>query len=379
MNESSRPKARVLFVVTEDWYFLSHRLPMALAAQRAGYEVHVATQVGRGGADIERHGFVLHHQGWHRGSTNPLKMFRVFRALRRRYREIAPDLVHHVGVQPSVIGSLAARGLPMRRLNALTGLGFGFVSKSAKARLMRPLLRMLLGRLLRHARAAALVQNPDDRAAVLALGVSADKVFVIPGSGVDTDRLTPLPEPEAPFTLAFVGRMLDDKGVRTIVAAHDILTARGEAVRLLLAGERDPANPASVGEREIAAWSSRPGVEMLGHVADIGSVWSRAHVAVLASRREGLPKSLLEAAAFGRAIVATDVPGCREIARHEVNALLVPPDDPRALADAVQVLLRDPDLRRRLADAGRRLAEAEFSADRIGRATVELYERLLSG
>jgi glycosyltransferase involved in cell wall biosynthesis len=178
-------------------------------------------------------------------------------------------------------------------------------------------------------------------------------------------------------TVAFVGRLLEDKGLRSLIAAHDLLTQRGVPVRLLIAGQGDPANPASIPDAEIASWKRKPYIQVLGHVTDIGTVWAGAHIAVLPSRREGLPKSLLEAAACGRPIVATDVPGCREITRAGVNGLLVPPDDPAALADAIGQLVRDPALRRRFGEAGRRLVMEEFSSDRIGRQTVALYDHLL--
>jgi glycosyltransferase involved in cell wall biosynthesis len=235
------------------------------------------------------------------------------------------------------------------------------------------LLRFLLGA----KGASALVQNPDDRAALEGIGVPADRIALIPGSGMDTQAAQPLPEPPGEITIGFVGRLLEDKGVRALMAAHALMAERGAPVRLLIAGDRDPANPASIGESEIARWKARPAVEMLGHVGDIEKVWARAHIAVLPSRREGLPKSLLEAAAFGRPIVATDVPGCREIARHGVNAFLVPADDPSALAGALALLARDPDLRLRFGAAGRRLVEEEFSSRRIGREIVQLYGRLL--
>jgi glycosyltransferase involved in cell wall biosynthesis len=370
-------KPVLVYLVTEDWYFLSHRLPMATMAQRAGYDVHVATHLNGAGADIEKHGFRVHPLAWRRGSMNPLHLVSIIRQIRALYRKLGPDLVHHVALQPSVIGSLAAVGSPVRRLNALAGLGFGFTSRSPKARLIRPVLTALLRWLLNDPRAAVLVQNPDDGAAVEALGVSKAHVHLIPGSGVDTGKLRPLSEPEGEVTVGFVGRLLDDKGVRTLIAAHDLLVARGIPVRLLVAGDGDPANPASIPAAEIEQWSRKPGITMLGHVADIGSVWTRSHIAVLPSRREGLPKSLLEAAACGRPIVATDVPGCREIARKDVNALLVPPDDARALADAIAALAGDRELRRRFGEAGRRMVEAEFSSEKIGEQTVALYDRLL--
>jgi glycosyltransferase involved in cell wall biosynthesis len=378
-SETSSPSGRrLLYLVSEDWYFRSHRLPMAQAAQRAGYDVHVATHVQADGAAIEALGFTLHALPWRRGSTNPLDRLRLIGEVRRLYRALKPDLVHHVALEPTIIGSLAAAGLRVRTLNALAGLGFVFTSRSPKARAAAKAMRGTLRFLLKRPTASVLVQNEDDRAVITALGVSEDRVFLIPGSGVDTEELKPLPEPHGPVTAAFVGRLLDDKGVRTLIGAHEILAARGRPIQLLLAGEPDPANPASIPAKEIASWKQREGVEVLGHVADIRTVWAQSHIAVLPSRREGLPKSLLEAAACERAIVATDVPGCRVIARDGVNALLVPPDNPPALADAIDHLARDPALRQSFAAAGRKLAEEEFSAAHIGREIVALYDKLLA-
>ena len=374
----SNPRPRLLYLVSEDWYFLSHRLPMARAARAAGYDVHVATRVDEGAGAIAAEGFTLHPLTWRRGSTDPTDFISAVREVRNVYRALAPDLVHQVAFWPSIVGSLAATGLRTRRLSALAGMGFAFTSNSPKARTVRALVRPFLRPLLSGPRAAVLVQNPDDRAGMSALGIAPNRIFLVPGSGVDADRIDVLPEPPSPITKAYVGRLLDDKGLRALVAAQALLTARGENIRLLIAGETDPANPASIPDAEIEAWRRQPLVEVLGHVSDVGTVWARAHIAVLPSRREGLPKSLLEAAAYGRAIVATDVTGCREIARAEVNALLVPPDDARAIADAVQKLARDPVLRARFAAAGRALVEAEFSSERIGADIVNLYRTMLS-
>jgi len=376
MQAGSNATPVLLYLVTEDWYFMSHRLPMALAAQRAGYDVHVVTQVNKHGAAIEALGFKLHPIVWRRGSTSPFGFLSNLWAVRRLYRTIAPALAHHVAVQASIVGSLAASGLPCVRLNALAGLGFAFTSNTLKARIVRPVLRMLLRVALRHPRATVLVQNPDDRDVVRGLGVAEDKIVVIPGSGVEIDKLTPQPEPAGEVTAAFVGRLLEDKGVRTLVRAHELLMQRGDTLRLLIAGDPDPANPVSIPTDEIAAWGRQPGLRLLGHVTDIATVWKAAHIAVLPSRREGLPKSLLEAAACGRPIVATDVPGCREIARPGINALLVPPDDAERLADALAKLARDADLRRRFGAAGRALVEAEFSDIVVQRQITALYDRL---
>jgi glycosyltransferase involved in cell wall biosynthesis len=368
---------RLLYVVTEDWFFLSHRLPMARAAQAAGFEVHVATNVADGAAAIAREGFVLHPVHFRRGRVSPFGMLATIAALRRVHREIAPDLVHHVALQPTILGSLAALGLPVARLNAITGLGYAFTSDSARARVVRAVIGTLLRRLLNRDRSIALVQNPDDRELLAGLGIASERIVLVPGSGVDVARLTPVPEPAGPVTTAFVGRLLDDKGIRTLVAAHRMLRQKDLAVELLIAGTPDPANPASVSQAEAAAWGHEPGITWLGHVDDIATVWARAHIAVLPSRREGLPKSLLEAAACGRPMIATDVPGCREVAIANQTGLLVAPDDADALAAAIDTLARAPELRARFGRAARRLAEERFAADAIGRAVLQLYMGLL--
>jgi glycosyltransferase involved in cell wall biosynthesis len=221
------------------------------------------------------------------------------------------------------------------------------------------------------------VQNRDDRAMIEHLGVDGARIALIPGSGVDIDRLIPKPDPPGPVIVAFVGRLVESKGVRTLLAAHARLGQRGRQIQLVLAGTPDPANPMSIPTQDIEAWSRRPDVTHLGFVEDIGALWASAHIAVLPSHREGLPLSLLEAAACGRPLVATDVPGCRDIARPGVNAILVPPDDAEALADAIDRLAVDPELRQKLGRASRHLVEQNFSSRRIGTDLVKLYRRLL--
>ena len=377
-NKARASSPRVIYLVTEDWYFVSHRLPMARAARNAGFEVHVATRVGRHGAAIEAEGFELHPISWRRGSLDPRDLVRVVREVRKLYRELGPDLAHHVALPAALVGSLAAIGLPLVCLNAMTGLGTMFTEDTSKARVARASLRLVLRALLKRSRAAVLVQNVDDRAVIEGLGLNRDRISLIPGSGVDVEAMRPVPEPSGPITVAFVGRLLASKGIRTLVAAHELLVQRGRDIRLLIAGLPDPANPTSIPQQEIEAWARQPNIKHLGFVEDIGALWAHAHIAVLPSHREGLPLSLLEAAACGRPLVATDVPGCRDIARADLNALLVPVQDPGALADAIDRLGRDPQLRRKFGKASRELVERNFSSQRIGRDVVALYQRLLA-
>ena len=301
----------------------------------------------------------------------------IVREVRALYRTLKPDLAHHVAVQASVVGSLAATRLPIVCVNAITGLGTAFLGNNLKAQMARPMVTLLLRALLNRDRSAVLVQNPDDRAVIERLGISADRIALVPGSGVDIERLTPSPEPAGAITVAFAGRLVEDKGIRTLIAAHDILMRRGRDIRLLIAGVPDPANPTSIPPRELETWcrpsQSRPSRLRPGHRGLLGL---RAHRGAAVAARGTAPHSV-EAAACGRPLVATDVPGCREIARDGLNALLVPPDDAQALANAIDRLAADPDLRARFGRAGRELVEREFSSQRIGREVVALYRRLL--
>lgn len=375
-NQDLRPCKRVLYVVTEDWYFLSHRLPMARAARDAGYEVHVATNVSKGAAAIEAEGFLLHRIRISRGRLSPLVCSKTILELRALHRRIHPDIVHHVALQPVILGCLAALDLPAAWVNALTGLGFIFTSTSRKARRLSQLMVKVLRFLLTRRNSVVLVQNKDDRTFLMSIGVPLAQFAIIPGSGVDVTEFKALPEPIEPLTVAFVGRLLVSKGVRCVVGAHKLLRARGSKVELLIAGAPDPANPDSLTQAEVEGWSQHTGITCLGHVDDVSTVWARAHIAVLPSIHEGMPKNLLEAAACGRPMVATDVPGCREIVRHGETGLLVPLDDIEALAAAIDRLARSSELRVQYGMAARRLAIERFSDSLIGRQTIQLYSRL---
>ena len=369
---------RLLYVANEDYAFLMHRLPMARAAREAGYEVHVATNVNAGAAAIAAERFVLHPIPFRRGGLSPSSALPTVRSIRAVEDAIQPDLVHHSGLQSSVLGSLATLGRGTLAVNAMTGLGFIFTSASWRSRLLKQGMLWLLPRLLNRASSCVLVQNPDDRDALQAMGVWADKITLIPGSGVDTDRFQPLPEPDGPITFGFAGRLLTDKGVRALVAAHLALRQQGHDWRLLIAGSPDPANPASVSTEDVEAWRNAPGVTLLGQIQDIAELWRRSHIAVLPSHREGLPVSLLEAAACGRPLISTNAPGCREIAIHEQTGLSVPIEDATALAQAMAQLAQSRELRARYGQAARELVEDKLSAKIIGRSVVALYDRLTS-
>jgi glycosyltransferase involved in cell wall biosynthesis len=311
-----------------------------------------------------------------RGGLSPLAAISAIVALRRVERQIKPHIVHHSGLQCSVFGSIAAFDLKFPQINAMTGLGYVFTSVSSRTRLLRAMLKWLLPLLFNRPGCVVLVQNPDDRSALVDLGIERTRMVLVPGSGVDTDAMQPLPEPDGPITFGFAGRLLTDKGIRALVAAHSIVRSQGYDVNLIIAGNPDPANPASVSMEEVQEWCRRPGITWLGHLEDIVSLWRKCHFAVLPSHREGLPGSLLEAAACGRSMIATDAPGCREIVIQDQTGLLVPIEDPPALAQAIVKLATSPELRTRYGEAARELVTSKLSATIIGNSIVRLYDEL---
>jgi glycosyltransferase involved in cell wall biosynthesis len=370
--------ASILYVVTEDWYFLSHRLPMARAAKAVGYEIHVATRLNSGKEAIEAEGFTPHALSWQRGSLSPRHSIAGVSELRKLLRELEPNILHNISLKPVLLGSIASLGLPsIAVVNSLTGLGTLFIGNHRKSELTRPLVIAVLKALLKRSNTRTIVQNPDDKRFVLDLGVPESSVDLIPGSGVDTAHFTPLPDPPPPITAAYVGRMLADKGVITLIQAFSLATSRGLKLQLLLAGDTDRENPGSLAPEQLREFASAFGINWLGHVADIREVWARAHIAVLASRREGLPKSLLEAAACGRPMIATDTPGCREIAIRDETALTFPVDDAPTLADALTRMAGDADIRARFGERARGLVEKKFSAEVIGKEIIALYRSLV--
>jgi glycosyltransferase involved in cell wall biosynthesis len=371
-------KPKLLYLVTEDWYFWSHRLPIARAARDAGFEVAVATRVRGHGPRIRNEGFRLLPIGLRRSSQNPLREAAAIIEIIRLYRRERPDLVHHVALKPTLYGAFAAAlaGIPAV-INALTGMGFVFISTSRKARFLRPLVQTCLGLLLNRPGSRLILQNPDDRRMLVDAGVIAPhRVVPIQGSGVDTATFAPAPEAAGTPIAALVSRMLWDKGVGETVQAARLLKERGAGVRVALVGDPDPDNPASIPLDQLREWQAEGAVVWRGHTEDVAAVLRDTHIAVLPSYREGLPKSLLEAAAAGRPIIASDVPGCREITRHGENGLLVPVKDARALADAIERLANDAELRQRMGRRGRELVEEAFSEAAVVERTLALYREM---
>jgi glycosyltransferase involved in cell wall biosynthesis len=373
-----RARGKLLFLVTEDWYFCSHRLPPARAAQAAGYEVVVATRVEHRGAEIEAEGFKLIPIALQRRSRNPFRELAAIAEIARIYWRERPDIAHHVAIKPVLYGSLAA--LLLRRpvvVNALAGMGFLFTSSSRWATLLRAAVSQVFRVLLNAGRNVLILQNPDDRALLVAGGlVEASRVRLIRGSGVDIRQFYSMPEPDGTPVVMLASRMLWDKGVGEFVDAAGLLRARGKTARFVLVGDGDSGNPASITQAQLKTWHDSGIVECWGRCDDMPATFAHAQIVCLPSYREGLPKVLLEAAACARPLVATDAPGCREIVRHGENGFLVPLRDSAGLADAIEKLLDDPALRLRMGAKGREMVEAEFSEEQVARQTLAVYREL---
>jgi glycosyltransferase involved in cell wall biosynthesis len=368
---------KLLFVVTEDWYFHSHRLPMARAAQKAGFEVAVATNVKACRAAIEAEGITVHPLSLDRGSLNPFSGLRQIARLAALYRREKPDVVHHIAMKPVLFGSIAAwREAVPCVINAFAGLGFLFASDRPLAKMLRPVLIPLFRLVLKRGGNILLLQNPDDRALLERLNLAPEgRTFVIRGSGVDLDayKSSLLPALRSEFICIYAGRMIDIKGLGTLQAAFAALADTHPHIKLWLCGEPDAANPGSWTQDRLRAWSLQPNIVYKGR-SRMTEIWPQAHLALQPSwGGEGVPKSLLEAAACGRPILASDVPGCREVVRPNENGLLIPPKDAAALAAAILMLAEDPERLQAMAGRSRAIVSGDLSASGVAAQAERLY------
>lgn len=370
-----RAAGRLLYVVNDGSFFSSHRLPVALAARDAGFEVTIAAPETPEATAWRDLGLAHAVVPFRRGSQNPFRDVASVTALLRTLAAVQPDLIHNVTLKPILYGSYAAR---LRRIpavvNAVSGLGYLFIRRGTVAETKRAVIGWAWREAFRHPNSWAIVQNPSDRALIEdTADVPSARVRLIPGSGVDVRAFTPTSEP-AETAVLLPARMLGDKGVREFVGAARILRASRPRTRFVLAGGLDPANPTAIPFAEIERWQAEGAVEWLGHVSDMAPLFATATLVVLPSYREGLPKSLIEAAAAGRPIVTTDVPGCRDVVRDGVNGRLVPPRETDSLARAISELLDDAAVRLTMGERGRARAVTEFALDRVVKATLEVYD-----
>jgi glycosyltransferase involved in cell wall biosynthesis len=378
---SARP--RLLFVVTEDWFFASHFQPMARAALAAGMDVAVACRVREHRAALEAIGCRVLPLEADRTSLNPLRVLGAVNGLRGLIAAEQPDVVHLIALRSIIAGGLAARLAGVdRRVVALTGIGLLGAAGSAGARAARSLVRRYIRTVVAGPRTRFLFENRSDPALLDLDPDDADKVLIVGGAGVDPAAFAPTPLPDgAPLRLAMIARMLWSKGPDTAVEALMLARAQGSDVELSLYGAPDPMNPRSVDAATLERWSREPGIRVMGRIsqADVPAVWAAHHAAVLPSRGgEGLPRTLLEAAACGRALLTTDVPGCRDLVRDGVEGFLTKPGAAAELADRMVRLAADRALAARMGAAARSRVLHGHTEEAVGAAVVALYRSMLA-
>ena len=366
----------LVYVITEDWFFASHFLDRAKAAVGKGYKVSVITRCRETAREFRQYGLAPINIEFSRRGLNPItELITIFR-LRTILKRIKPDIVHNVALKPVVLGSLAAQFAGVQNIvNAPVGMGYVFTSEENRARILRPvvnaLIRYSLGRQVRR----VIIENNDDFNNLVAGGFAKkDSIALIKGAGVDTKKFDYKPEPDGQVRVIMVSRLLRDKGVQEFIDAAKLVKARESTVQFVLVGDVDEGNPTSLTADQLTDLRKSRDVTWLGARTDIAELLAASHVACLPSYREGLPKSLIEAASAGRPIVTTDVPGCREVVTHMVNGLLIQPRDVTALATAIEKLVNDPQLRQSMGKENRQKAESEYANEMIIAQTHGVYD-----
>ena len=370
---------RVLFVISEDWAFISHRLHLADAAIKAGYEVGLLTRVTRHKDMLESRGIKLFDWDLNRKSLNIIgELSTVWQAV-KLFRFWQPDLIHAVAQKPILYAGIACKfAYHCPRISAMGGIGFIFSSTSLKARLLRPIISRLLGWAINGAKTRFILQNDDDIALLTRLDVARSQtVRRIKGSGVEIDDFKPSPLPKGTPMVILPARLLWDKGVSEFVRIAARIKAKGIDARFVLIGDPDPQNSASITERQVQEWVDSGAVERWGRRDDMPDIYPQSSIVCLPSYREGLPKVLLEGASCARPVVAFDVPGCREIVRDGINGFLLPFGDEVALEVALLKLIQDSKLCARMGKAGRRIVESEFSQNIIATETFAVWDEVL--
>ena len=376
MVRTEMKKTKLLIFVTEDWVFCSHRLSLGEAAVQAGFEVLLVTRVRNHAKLIENVGIRIINLEHYRGRLNLILELWVLLKLCWIYKTERPDLVHHVALKPVLYGSLVASLMRIRQINAITGLGWIFISNSKIAGILGRFLELVLRYTL--SGSICILQNPDDVKWIEKLQMKNPSIRLIPGAGVDIQKFHQKNKIVSDgLVVMLLSRMLYDKGVVEFVEAARLLREKGQKARFVLVGNPDLENRGSVSLTKLEEWQRNGLVEWWGHSDDVAGCYNQAAIACLPSYREGLPKSLLEAAACGLPIVTTDVPGCREVVNHEDNGLLVPVKNSIALAEALRDLLENSELRQRMGKRSREIVEKKFDVKIVIDATLSVYREAL--
>lgn len=377
MNSAESEK-HLAYVITEDWFFASHFLDRAIAAKNSGYKVTVITRCRDIASSLKQSGLIFENVEFSRRGLNPINELKTILQLRTVLRRVKPDIVHNIALKPVVLGTLAAQFAKVQFVvNAPVGMGYVFTSRESKARVLRPLVTRLIRFVLSRPNSRVIIENQDDlNNLVNGKFAKQQSISLIKGAGVDIQKFAFAHEPQEPLKVIMVARLLRDKGVQEFIDAAEIVKRKNSSVQFLLVGDIDDGNPTSFDTEQLFELQNSKKVNWLGARNDVADLISSSHIACLPSYREGLPKSLIEAASVGRPIVTTDVPGCREVVTHMVNGLLVAPRDAVALASAISVLINDPALRKKMGAENRNKAEREFSNEIIIRQTQSVYASL---
>lgn len=377
----SHDPPRLLYVGNDAGYFVSHRLPLALRARAAGFDVHVTTPEAEPARHIRDAGFPFYPIPLNRQGKNIAYEALTLTSLVRLFRQVRPDIIHNATIKPVIYGGMAARIARVPAVvSAVTGLGSVFTDDRLTIRLLRGAATLAYRAALQHPNLKLIFQNSDDQAdfeksKLLPPGRSV----VIPGSGVDTGEFTPQPFPPGVPVVLMPSRMMWEKGVGDFVEAARILKGEGVQARFVLAGAVSSDDRGSIPVEQLRAWTDEGVVEWQGFRADMARVFAESHVVCMPSYyREGIPKALIEAAACGRPIVTTDAPGCREITHDGENGLLVPRRDVPALAAALRRLIEDGDLRERMGARGRAIALDGYDIQQISQQIIDVYWELLA-
>ena len=375
-------KKKLLFLVNDLSFLISHRLMIAQSALAKGFEVIIGYGETRGAdpSNLEKQGFKTHHIPMYRGGTNIYREFKTFLYILKFFKKEKPDIAHLVTIKPYLYGGIVSRlvGVP-GVISAISGLGTIFISNDIKFRLIRLLLYPFYKLAFNHPNQKIIIQNNDDIKVLVDWGVlNIFKVKLLRGSGVKIENFTNLQEPKGVTTVCFAARLLRDKGIYEFVFAAKLIKERGINARFFLAGDLDINNPTGLTIDDLKKLEEDSNIEFLGYQKDIASLYAKSHIICLPSYREGLPKSLIEAAAASRAIVTTDVPGCREVIIPNKTGLLVPVKNSQKLADALQWLIENPQHRIIMGLRGRKLAEKEYRIEKIVQSHLNIYNEVLS-
>jgi glycosyltransferase involved in cell wall biosynthesis len=383
-------KKRIAYVVNHAAFFVSHRLPLADGARREGFDIRLLT--GQAGSkemeqsaimQLRATGLVHWRAAFKSSGMNPLIELLGLLQLACFILWFRPVIVHCASPKGVLYGGLVARICRVRGLVlAISGMGYAYTTVTERS-VMRSLVRRvydaLAGLAFHHPNVRVIVQNQDDRQAVIDKGlVRASSVFLIPGSGVDLSLFEGCTAFNKSNIVLLPARMLKDKGIEDFVKAARRIKAAAPDWRFVLAGAAGYDNPSSIGEAQLQTWQAEGCVEWLGHVNDMTSLFRESAIVCLPSYREGMPKALLEAAAAGCAVVTTDVTGCREAVEPGVTGDLVPVRDCNALADVILSLINDESRRRFYGAKGQERARAMFSVDSVVCQTMKIYEELFN-